>query len=130
MKCEKFKAWRPTEDVPRRLTVIGLKDEDEGLEIYLRPGVADKRTLRIRFRDVIAYRCIDESFRMETWTAIEAPGSLNLLEIANSHWIAWLEKESGGVLEEFDLTHYAIFTDDDCIDVVVRSPPEATWILP
>jgi hypothetical protein len=85
--------------------------------------------LRIRFDGVIAYRSVGESYRLRR--SAPAMGAENplptLLTVEDSDFVRWLVDEARGVLEASDLTHYAIYNLDDCIDVVARLPPIVDW---
>lgn len=51
-----------------------------------------------------------------------------LLTVENSIWVPWLVKEACGALQEEKLTHYAIYTPEDCVDVVTEHHPTAEWL--
>jgi hypothetical protein len=40
-----------------------------------------------------------------------------------SSFLRWLEGSSGGVFTEREMTHYAIFTDDTCMEVLSIDAP-------
>jgi hypothetical protein len=50
--------------------------------------------------------------------------------LEGSLWLKWLCEESGGILDDAALTHYAIYTNDDCIDVAARVPPLVVKVSP
>lgn len=105
-----------------------LIDDDSGINVWLRlRGVS--RLLRVRFESVVAYRNINESYRLSTWSAMDGHGwGGNCITVENSRWIDWLREEAGGVLDSVALMHYCIFTDEDCIDVVTEFEPDVQWV--
>ena len=129
MNREILVPWSPAPRVPFYVEVVSLVDGHEGLEISIRgqersPGPI----LLIRFKTFVAYRCIDERHRLRTWAEQPSGSFPSLVTVQNSRWIKWLEEESAGLLAGQSLTHFAILTEDDCIDIVAMTPPEAGWI--
>lgn len=123
----RYRPWAPLEGLPDVLYCEALHDDYEHLRILLKGEAPHARTLRILFESAVAYRNINESYRARTWNHLgEALPPLTTVE--HSPWIAWLIEESGGVLDEVELTHYAIFTPEDCIDVVSEFAPEVSWL--
>jgi hypothetical protein len=103
--------------------VTAICDGDEGLAITLADGKSRRPVAKLVFQDFLAYRSISESFRLKTWARAGDREGGSLMRVQNSMWVKWLQEESQGVLEEFEVVHYAIYTNDDCIDVVSRTPP-------
>jgi hypothetical protein len=123
MKAESFKRWQPDAAIPLRVEILGLRDEDEGLTIVLASEETREAVAKIVFPDFIGYRNVNESFRSRTWQSQNMTGSSSLLIVEDSLWLEWLREESGGVLDDVELTHYAIYTSDDCVDVATRTAP-------
>ncbi|MEM9174141.1 MAG: hypothetical protein AAGC67_02830 [Myxococcota bacterium] len=65
---------------------------------------------------------------MRTWQADDFSGRPSLLKVNNSSWIRWLRLEAAGMLEDEVLTHYAMFTLEDCIEVVSEFAPSVSWL--
>jgi len=122
-----YQEWRPAEGVPGTLFVDGIHDDVEGLRFLLRGEDPASPALRLRYEAVVAYRNINESFRSRTWKTRATVGLSSLMTVRNSLYVAWLIEESTGLLVAEQLTHYAIYTDEDCIDVVTEFPPEVDW---
>ena len=118
-----FRSWQPDKCIPERVEIISVCDEEEGLVISLAEEESRKPVAKLVFQDFVAYRNINESFRMRTWGSWRSGKGTSLIEVKSSLWLHWLGEESGGVLEEFEVTHYAIYTNDDCLDVASRTPP-------
>ena len=123
MITERFERWQPLENTPRRLEIRALRDEDEGLCVVVASEETRKPLMKLVFQDFVAYRNVNESFRIRTWQSHVMKGSSSLLIVHGSLWLDWLRQESGGVLDDVGLTHYAIYTNDDCIDVAARVAP-------
>lgn len=125
---EKYEPWEPLDGTHTRVEVLSLQDADDGLIVRVN-DMDSSRILRFSFGGVVAYRCMDESYRHRTWRNTAAQARSGLLTVQGSQWVEWLCWESDGLLDAGDLTHYAIFTHDDCIDVVARHAPEVTVML-
>jgi hypothetical protein len=121
--------WKPLDGVPERLYLEAVHDDCEGLRFLLRGEDTTSPTLRLVFESPVAYRNINESYRVRTWAAVSDMRALpSLLKVENSNWARWLVEEAGGVLRVDALVHYAIYTPEDCIDIVTEFPPTAEWL--
>lgn len=129
MSEQEFRAWKPLDGVPERLYLEAVHDDYEGLRFLLRGEDATGRTLRLVFESPVGYRNINESYRLKTWAAIPDMKALpSLLTVQNSNWVQWLVEEAGGVIRPEKLVHYAIYTPENCVDVVTKFPPSAEWL--
>lgn len=122
MTNEKYVPWPQDEDMPARLEIASLRDDEEGLTVDLANESSRELIARVRFVDFVAYRNINESFRHRTWRATDGAAT-GMTVVEGSSWLQWLRAESDGVLDEENLVHYAIYTGDDCLDVASRTPP-------
>lgn len=118
MSIETYDAWQPIEGLPKELFVEAVHDDWEGTRVLLRPNDPTGSMIRIKFESAIGYRNINESFRLRT----KRPSSI-FVTVKDSEWMTWLIAEAGGALDRAQLTHYAIYTSEDCIDVVTEFPP-------
>lgn len=128
MSTQRFVPWTPMADVPETLYCEGIHDGPDGLRITLQSPPGDGPALQVTFEGVVAYRNINESWRARTWQHLDLKALPTLLRVDDSKWVAWLVEEAGGALSFADLTHYAIYTPEDCIDVVTESTPEVIWL--
>jgi hypothetical protein len=134
---EEYGRWVPLENIPLRLVCESIHDGDKGLSMVFREqadlGKISKnqntRSIRIIFDPAIAYRNIDESYRVRTFdTHQDRIGSLFVVK--NSEWVSWLHEESYGMYVDNKIIHYAIFTLNDCIDILAEFEPTVEWINP
>ena len=128
MTSQKFREWKPIEDVPSLLYLEAMHHDYEGLRFLLRGEDPRSRMLVIRFESEVGYRNINESYLIRTWAAADWKNLPSLLQVENSEWVRWLVEEAGGVLQEGSLTHYAIYTPEDCVDVVTMFEPVVKWL--
>ena len=97
--------------------------------MVLKGADPDARMLRLKFDSVVGYRNVTESYRHRTWSNMQTGVVLPTLRIVeNSGWVDWLVDESSGLLRATDLTHYAIHSVEDCIDIVTEFEPEVAWL--
>lgn len=128
MTVEKYVAWQPLPGIPNSLYIEAIHDDVEGFRILLRGEDSTAPVLRVLFESMVGYRNINESYRNKTWESSVCMTSLpSLMTVIHSRWLDWLVEESGRVLEAKTLTHYAIYTPEDCIDVATQFPPTVDW---
>jgi hypothetical protein len=129
MPAQRFRPWKPLDEIPLHLCLEAVHDDYEGLRFLLRGDDPTGATLRLTFESPVGYRNINESYRAKTWASGAEMTSLpSLLIVENSEWLDWLVHEAGGVLTAEKLLHYAIYTGEDCIDVVTEFAPTAEWL--
>jgi hypothetical protein len=123
MTKEVLRPWLVDARVAGRIAVSGLRDEDDGLTILITDESGTFPRATIVFGEVVAYRNINESYRLRTWSENDMASLPSLVTVDNSRWVRWLCDESQGTLAPDALVHYAVYTADDCIDVVSRGVP-------
>jgi hypothetical protein len=117
--------WEPLNNLPAVLYCEAVHDDYEGFRVLLKGAGPTDDMMRIIFEGVVAYRNINESYRLKSLPLNE---SRTLFRVKNSTWTPWLCEESGGVLLAEKLTHFAIFTPEDFLDVVTQCDPIAEWL--
>ncbi|MFQ5700168.1 MAG: hypothetical protein ACE5IL_18040 [Myxococcota bacterium] len=125
---QRYVPWTPVGGIPRRLHCEAIHDDVEGLRILLRGDNPSGSTLRLRFESVIGYRNVNESYRLQTWGELNMAQQPPLLIVENSSWIKWLHNEAGEVIDSEKVVHYAVFTSEDCIDILTEFPPTVEWL--
>lgn len=123
MSNERYVHWSTELNLPRELAVVAVADVDDGLTVTLGPASGAEPLAVVQFGDFVAYRNINESFRVRTWNRVRPGEACGMLVVENSAWLEWLMAESSGVLDDCGLKHYAIYTGDDCIDVASQTEP-------
>lgn len=128
MADEIFKQWKPVEGIPKKLYCEAIHDDYEGLRVILKGEDNQSNVLRLFFETVLAYKNIDESYLLRTIEKIDSPGESTLYTVENSNWIKWFCEESYDTIEKNSITHYAIYTPNDCIDVLSEYEPKIEWL--
>lgn len=128
MASDIYKKWFPIEGLPKRLYCEGIHDDYEGLRILLKGEEKESSMLRLLFDAVLAYRNVDESYLLKTIDKIEDPGQSTLYVVENSSWVEWFKEESYNTLQNSKINHYAIYTPNDCIDILSEYEPKIEWL--
>ncbi|MEC7526057.1 MAG: hypothetical protein VYE22_39615 [Myxococcota bacterium] len=121
--AETYETWIPLPGIAARMNLAGLSHTDEGVRVLLQHQVGEGRVLTLLFESPVANRNINESYRLRTWNRLGEHERSSLLRVHHSDWVEWLRREAGGVLDAVTLHHYAIFTDEDCVELVTEFPP-------
>ncbi len=129
MNTNNFQCWQPNglhfgEVMVERI----VDDENNILSIEIKQSQEGNiLKAKIIFDPYVAFRCMNESFRAKTF-AEKGGFSSSLFEVKNSTWLEWLHEESLGYYKDSEITHYAIITGADCIDILSEFPPEVQII--
>jgi len=124
-----YKAWKPFDGIPAPLYLESMVKEGGGLLLILQTGSEDGRKLNIRFEKVLAFRNAHESCLLKTWEENESwEGHSSLLTVEGSEFLEWLHEQSFGLHADKPVTHYAVYTPDDCLDILSPIPPNVEWV--
>ena len=120
---EGFEPWLPFPDAAQPVSIEGVVDcGDEPFYILVRQRHAPI-VYRLQWDGrPHAYRNIDESYRLQLWRRF-TPGSNPFWIVRHSTWLDEFRLEAGGVCDDVTLNHYAIYTDDDCLDILSACAP-------
>jgi hypothetical protein len=121
--AEQYETWSKARQLIGPFSREWLRRDASGLSILL-DEIGSNRRLEIRFRRVVALRAMDESFRLNTWLAQGGKATTGIFTVRHSRLIESTAEEAGGILDPGKVTHYAIYTQDDCIDVISRDEPD------
>jgi hypothetical protein len=97
-----------------------LGEEKSALTVRVR----GERELALRWDHPVAFRVIDEGARLRQKPLVEAAGAGLLYEVRESVFLDELNRLSEGALGGQQLTHYLVWTSDQCVDVVAAKGPE------
>ncbi len=71
----------------------------------------------------LAIRVVQEGSLMDYWNSGFSVLGHNVFCAGNSEFLSWLERSSGGVHSVDRVKHYAVFTDDICVEVLSTAVP-------
>lgn len=121
-----FQRWEPIDNISAQVTCEGIHDDYEGFRVLLR--CSDERVLRLSYARALAYRNVDEGDRLRTLRHAHVEPNWSLYTVENSSFLRWFHLESDGIHTDENVKHYAIYTLNDCIDILANSAPFAEWL--
>jgi hypothetical protein len=110
-----FEKWNFIDD-SENFYIDTIVNNSEGLHITI---CRDNISYKVIFESYFSYRISDESilFRIiENNSEIMDDNIFYIVE--NSSYIDFL-KETGAFYDEVEMIHYAIYTENECVDIVV-----------
>nr|WP_320191892.1 hypothetical protein [uncultured Desulfobacter sp.] len=124
----KYTKWEPLEALPKRMYCEAIHNDYEGIRFLLKGEAESSPTLRIKFESVIAYRSIDEGCLQRTLDNLKARELFPLYKVQNSEFLSWLRKESYDSYNDRNIAHYALFCQDEIIDILSEFEPIVEWL--
>jgi hypothetical protein len=126
---ESFRPWRVRDDLPPgELVVDAVVHDREGFRIVMLTDEEPSRTLIVKWTgDPPLYRNVDESYLLALWNSFPGPKGETFYIVNDSRLMEQFHQQSLGAYREKTLTHYAIYTGCDCIDVISFEPPTVGW---
>lgn len=110
--------------LPLDVDLRSISDTEEALIVRLSSLGPDEVDYEVVFVNVAAYLVSSESWRVRTFERPDELPRLSAITTLESSWfLDWFHLESRGITEGRPITHFAIYADDDCIDVLGWSPP-------
>lgn len=122
-----FDKWTPIDGLVAPLYLEALHDDYEGFRLLLKGGSEQDKVLRITFDRALSYRNTDEGDLLKTINK-QNSGGWSLYIVSNSDYLKWFSEESQSIHEDEDIIHYAIYTPNDCLDVLSSYPPKVEWL--
>lgn len=77
----------------------------------------------LMFATPLTVRITQEGSLQEYWESGVVVAGHNLMRATSSSLLTWLENSSGGVHSSDNMAHYAVFSDDVCVEVLSRVVP-------
>lgn len=125
-----YRKWEPVPDLPIEMYVEALHDDYEGFRVLLKGRDERAGMLRIAFYYALTYRNVDEG-DLISYDRQDEGGDLGrwgFFVVSTSDYLEWFLDVSHGLHDRDDITHYAIYTPNDCIDVLSKDPPKVEWL--
>lgn len=123
--------WLPTDNILDIMFVEELHDDYEGFRILLQGEEKSSKILKLTFDDKLCYRNIDEgySFNSRSISNNQDLGKTFYI-IKNSSYIEYFHEITCNIYSDWDIVHYAIYTESDCIDILSCFEPKVEWLQP
>ncbi len=128
---EKWKYWKPAEFITQDYEVTRFVYGSNGTYAIIESNDEDKASIKINF----GYRvelCRITNERSLNYTVCNVQNmngdnffvGKSFFIVENSKLIEWLEKESAGLMECFELKHFVFLNDNDFIDIISHCDPD------
>lgn len=118
--------WQPFKGFSGRFYCEGVHDDYEGFRIIMRHDDKEQTHLRLKFEDVLFYQNTDEGNFLNPPPYL---GDFNFPHpfyvIENSKLVQDFHQLSSGIYQDDVITHFAIYSANDCIDILTLSDPVA-----
>jgi len=124
---EKIVKWNPFNNYEkRRVYCEGVHDDYEGFRILLSAKENTSSMLHLKFENALMYQNRDESYlscHSSKEGAFDFPHAFYNIE--NSELVAKFHSDSSEAYAHLAIKHFAIYTCNDCIDVLSVEEPLA-----
>lgn len=120
-----FSRWAPLADIDVKLYLEELRHDPDGLHLRLAPPRQAARMLCLFFENFLAYRSADEGDLLKT-VGPDTTGA-SLFTVTHSEFIDWFVDQTLGVRSSDPIQHYAIYTPNECVDILSLAPPKVWW---
>ena len=120
--------WKPLPDLPDNMYIEAIYDDNKGVRIILGCDQFKDRVLKVEIVDKISYRNTDESFMLKVWDSMNKEDlGKTFYVVKNSSYIDFFKEMTFNLHDDWDIEHYAIYTTEDCIDILSINEPVAEW---
>jgi len=126
-KKNTFDEWTPIDGCRQQFFCEGIHDDYNGLQIILKGTNNSSPMLKITFDAPLAYQNTDEGNRLRTLNQHHF-SSTPFYIVKNSSWCEWFVEESCRIYDPNEIVHYAVYSLNDCIDILSKFKPTAEWL--
>ncbi|OGB83277.1 hypothetical protein A3F66_01790 [candidate division TM6 bacterium RIFCSPHIGHO2_12_FULL_32_22] len=124
---EQWIKWNSIADLANSYYIESIKDDINGLRIFLVDEKNNKNRLEVIFENFEAYRNIDESYRTVLFKDLyknKNCANWTFFKVENSTYLKWLSMQSDGWIDYIKRYHYMFVTLDSVLDVVSSHDPK------
>jgi hypothetical protein len=122
---EQYEPWQPLDGTAGEFSIVWFEHRPVTGAVLEVERLGGGPVLRMWFDDAIAFRWHPHDILMLRWWE-----SHSFYRVRESAWAAWLERESQGIWQAAEHTHYGCKTVDGCYEVLSVTQPRAEWIAP
>ena len=113
-----------------KMYIEKLIDDSNGVTICLKREQGLK-VLKVTFDGVLSYRNTNESYLLKIWHDTEKSKlGKTFYIIQNSSYVDFFNEMSLGAYSNWEVKHFAIYTETDCVDVLSTVNPSFEWGTP
>jgi hypothetical protein len=121
-----FLPWNADGALPEcRYRIGAIEHRADGplwVELH-RPDASGQVQVQLVFEAPLAVRVVHEASLLEYWNDGVVIGGHNVLITRTSKFLDWLEQSSGGVHRAPQVKHFAVLSDDVCLEVLSIEEP-------
>lgn len=130
MKKNIYKKWEPIPGLSNTMSLEALHNDYEGFRLLLKGRGNEEKTLRIMFDPVLAYRSLDEGDLLlyERFDETDNLEKWGFFTILRSSYLEWFHQVSQYIHSDEDVVHYAIYTENECLDILSSYYPKVEWL--
>ncbi len=125
-----FRKWKPLANLPTEIYLYELYQGYDNFKLLFKHYDKEEKILEIVFDPALVYRNIDEGDLL-LYNRIDGEDGLGrwgLFTVEESDYLEWFHLTSQGIHLNQNVVHYAIYTPDDCLDILSAYPPEVKWL--
>jgi hypothetical protein len=120
--------WEPLPSLPRNLDTQSLTtDYRNGFQFVLAEPHANGRAFRLKFEHPLAFRSVNESYRLKLIEPINSQLPWPTFKVEHSTWVEWFHDQSLGIYRDWAVEHF-LFMGEHVIEVLSVVPPVITEI--
>ena len=133
---EDWMKWEPISGLAQRYYLDEIVSNSNGFRIILIDSENEKSKVEVFFKDSVwAYRCTDENFSelLQYNLYVKYNDAFytgwTFFKVKKSYYLDWLSAQSRKTRSVTGLTHFAIFCEEDFIDIAASYEPEVTFFV-
>jgi hypothetical protein len=120
--------WRILPPPPQIDYLVSLHQDEANLMIFLRPIEFDGLYLKISFDNAHSLRNTPEGLCFNAVDLIEKElWGTTFFIVTNSAFVRQFHEYSSWAFDDWNITHYAIFTSNFCVDILSSEEPSVSW---
>jgi hypothetical protein len=120
--------WEILPEQPKIDYLVGLQQDDANLTIFLRPVEFNGLYLKINFDNAHSLRSAPESLCFNSVDLIENElRGTTFFIVTDSAFVRQFHENSSWAFDDWNITQYAIFTSNFCLDILSSVEPSVSW---
>ena len=121
---EQIEPWRTLKTSLQVPTIRAVYLDSLGLSLDLIDEESNSNEI-LSFENFLSYKVTHESYLVKVWGSL-SEDKMNYIfyQIKESEYIQQFNDLSLGIYSDLAITHYAVYTDDICVDVLSTFPPQ------
>lgn len=125
---EKWEKWHPVEGLPEKVDLPNLCFDKNGLRLEM-VGVDHYERIIFQYESTLSFRLTDEGRRLRLLSYLndnygkDFLGKWSFFKIMDSPYVRWLNEETYGIYEQYEVEHHAFLTTNEVVEVISATMP-------